>query len=386
MDFNTHIKTLNKFAKEFDIQMKNFNFHTDIYNLNNKSFELNNNKNNMEIKTYNIDYDKISNSNNFSDLFMFIEDKKLKRKHLLKKIHPDKINFLITKIKLNHNIHNIDFDFEIVVISKCVRKIISENLNIMDGLKLLYIQTKLFDFICEDIGFNLFQINKLKNYFNSTNQTQFNSKQNTSELNDIDECFISLFPDDIINFVNTFNIFASIKSFRNQIKIIFNSIYTQIQIYVEKIINSIEKIYIGYKKINSEKKSLFDSYLIYDKYDDIYNKLREIRKNEYNMLTEQLNMYKEEFRIQLHIYNLTVTNNDNMETLKSLLKHYKFIGKNKNFYEYLDELEKKLPIFYEGIMNIKLVKYLSFICLPYSYELDFSQIAKEEIDKVKYGI
>lgn len=26
-------------------------------------------------------------------------DKKIKRKHLLKKIHPDKINFLISKIK-----------------------------------------------------------------------------------------------------------------------------------------------------------------------------------------------------------------------------------------------------------------------------------------------
>lgn len=396
MDFNTHVKTLNKFAQEFDIQMKNFNFHTDIYNLNNKSLKLNDEENNVEIRTYDINWDNTfkPDPNNFSDLFEFIKNKKLKRKHLLKKIHPDKINFLITKIKSKSNIPNINWDFEIDIISKCVGKIISENLGIMDGLKLLHIQTKLFDFICGDIGFNLEHIDQLKLYFNTTTQTQTQTQTNSnpspspSELDDLDVCFESLFSNDIINFVDTFNALSFIKSFPNQIKIIFDSIYTQINEYItKKIIQPIEKIHLEYENINRQKKSCFDLNLKYNDYNDnIYGNFKEKRKNEYDILTEQLDMYKEEFRIQLMIYENILGNDDNVGTMSSLLEQYKFLSTNSDFYEYLDELEKKLPIFYEEIMGLKLKKYYSFIELPWSHELDFSQIAKAEIDRIKYRV
>jgi hypothetical protein len=63
--------------------------------------------------------------------------------------------------------------------------------------------------------------------------------------------------------------------------------------------------------------------------------------------------------------------------------------KNKQIYKYFKELEKKLPIFYDFISNIKLSYCSDSYCsFPRYYNLvnDFERITIEEISRIKFNV
>ena len=129
MDFDKQKKILQRLNEEYNRDVLNFNKFI--------GFEINNND---IFNTYSNQYfnyqsesnQSESNQTNSSELDYPELKFNFKRKHLLKIIHPDKINYLI-----NSEIQNINkstFDTNKQLLANCVSNILSNNLNLVESL------------------------------------------------------------------------------------------------------------------------------------------------------------------------------------------------------------------------------------------------------------
>lgn len=375
-NLNNIVNDLNIFDKNTDINFFAKKF-TNICSGNDIVYGIILNPDNNTISYVN---NTNTNTNTNIDISKLFIEKKIKRKHLMKKIHPDKLEFTINKIK---NIikkkdfklfESCDFDEEKTIISKCVIKILSENTNIIESLKLLYTNTKLFRYICEDLDISNKQIDKFTEYFNSTN------------LPDINIFSRELFSNEILQFIDTFNAISEINSLHKQVKKNLMYIYEQIINYLE-----LKIIAIIYEK----KREI--SELIKNK-DDLIRKLN--REKDYkhtsidtietisekiNQITEQINMFKEENCIYLDGYaklsSLTIVN---------FIEIYKNISTQSfDLNECLIQLGNKLPIFYGFLNKIRLEYFYEYTFkFSYTYQLEdnFNEIATQEISRIKLKI
>ena len=413
MNWNEQSKILKKSVEQITTELDNFDKKTDILefvdkfkninsntsfnlvkinlNLNSKSksnanANANTNTNTNTNANENANTNKIDNENKF-----LFGDKKIKRKYLMKKIHPDKLNFTINKIKnvIKYKdlklFESCNFDEEFINISKCVVKILSENLNIMDSLQLLSKNSKLFRYICLELEMSEIQINKLEENFGS-NPTKSPMINKFSQVN---------FSDEILNFVTIFNFMKDFESTNKQIKLYFNLIYDDLVSYFKDNVfhniiskNKILNILKDDKLRQSNDLERNINRLTYT-YDDLWktkiNSENDKISENINELNEQILMFREENHIYLVGESVLST-----LSLKDFIEIYKDIGKkNKQIYKYFNELEKKLPIFYEYISKIKLSSYSSsYYRFPSYYDLvlDFELVANQEISRTKFSI
>ena len=401
MNWNEQVKLLNKSINLITGEINNFEKKTDISNYVLKFSNINSTKNsinytkiNFNNNGYNFDkkIDNIKTSSNLTQNNILTKDKvltgekKIKRKHLMTKIHPDKLDNTVNKIKniIKHKDLKLfeccDFDNESKKISQCVVKILSENLNIMDSLKLLKSNTKLFRYICEDLEMNQEQIDKFEE--NSDGFSNSNTFSNT------------IFSDEIINFVNNFNLMTQIKSVNEQVLSYLQCIYTEITTYIKNQI---------YKKILEKKNIIIElerekKYLLNDlkfKQDRIGYLYFDNNKNELNndiiKISEKINEFEERIQMCKEENYIYLVQDEILSQLnvKDFISIYKDINnKSKLVYKYFVELEEKLPIFHKFISKIVGKYYSSFCNFPNSYELDdkLKQITEEEISRVKFSI
>jgi len=106
MNWNEQVKILNKNINQITTELHNFEKHTGIIDFvkkfNNINYEIlinyveiDLNSNNFNF-TFNTPYPNIqTNKTNIKQKDFLVGDKKIKRKNLLKKIHPDKLDFTI---------------------------------------------------------------------------------------------------------------------------------------------------------------------------------------------------------------------------------------------------------------------------------------------------
>lgn len=390
MNWNKQVEILNKNVNKIINDLNIFDKNTDINFFVKKFTNICSKIDIVNEMIFNIDNNTISyinntdndtnNTNINNDISKLFVEKKIKRKHLMKKIHPDKLKFTINKIKniIKKNDLNLfescDFDKETSIISNCVVKILSENMNIINSLKLLYTNTKLFRYICEDLKVSNLQIDKFIEYFNSNN------------LSGINIFSREIFSKEILQFVDTFNAISEINSLHKQVKKNLMYIYEQIVYYLEfKIIKKI------YDKKNNLSESLRDKdYLVrkLDREKDYKYKsidTIEIISDEINQITEQINMFKEENYIYLDKYeklsSLTIVN---------FIEIYKNINTDSfDLNQCLVHLRIKLPIFY-GFLNKLGLEYFSEYHSKFykAYQLEdyFNEITTQEISRINLKI
>lgn len=404
MNWNEQVKLLNETINRITNDIGNFEKHTNIFDLVEKFNKIGSNQyikfskitfnNGNYTNDYNQENKNVNNQNIQTNDKFLTEGKKIKRKHLMKKIHPDKLNFTIKKIKniIKHKdltlFESCDFDYEGKKISQCVVKILSENLNVTDSLKLLKSNTKLFKYVCAEIEMTQEQIDKFEENIN-TDKNFSNTKIFSN----------TIFSNEVINFVNNYNLMTQIESLNKQVLSNLKIIYDDIKSYIE---NKIYEKIIQKKKIikdlENEKRNLsYDldhkkSMIKISSYTDYYeNRLtNDILKisEEIKVIEEQIQMFTEENRIYLVQDEIL-----SQFSIKNFIEIYKDIDNKSNLvYKYYMELEKKLPIFYKFISGIVVGQYTScnnYSCgLPYSYQLtnDFEWITEQEITRVKFEI
>jgi hypothetical protein len=398
MNWNDQVEILNKKIRQFNTELFHFEKHTNISEFVNKfdniilenqsnfvkldlDLDLNNNFT-FHTPCFNIQTNetKIKQNKNLFGNF------KIKRKHLMKKIHPDKLVITMEKIKniiKNQNLklfESCDFDEESTKISQCVIKMLSENLNIMDCLKLLNSNTKLFGYICMELKMSPEHIDKLGSQLNDfTNICSFSNANFSSE---------------IIDFVNKFNSMAYIESLNKQILLYLHKIYEKLVIHIKK--NIYEQI-INKKKIIDElkkEKTVLSFRLEISKLDSKFKFDNECKKEledeitktfeNINVLDEQMQMFTEDNSI--YLVGESVLSELN---LGNFIEIYKDISeKNKLIYMVFKELENKLPIFYEFVSNIKGSYYKLGCDFPYYFMMEdkFEYIVNQEIFRTKFNI
>jgi galactitol-specific phosphotransferase system IIB component len=414
MNWNEQVKLLNETINRITIEIENFEKHTNIFDLVEKFNKIGPDQHVKFIKIafdndkYTNDYyqaNKNINSQNIQTIDKFLSGgKKIKRKHLMKKIHPDKLDFTIKKIKniIKHKdlilFESCDFDEEKKKISQCVIKILSENLNIIDCLKLLRSNTKLFKYICNEIEMTQEQIDKFEE-----NNNNYKIFSNTNTFSN------TIFSNEVINFVNNYNLMTQIESLNKQVLSNLKIIYDSIKHYIEnniyeniikkkKIIKDLEKekrdllFDLDYKKnMIKNPSSLSDlhytirnSSSLSDYYiNNLKNDILKISEK-INVIEEQIHMFTEENRIFLVQDEIL-----SQFSIKNFIEVYKNIDDKSNIvYEYFMELKKKLPIFYEFISGI-VGRYSSYSTgLVYSYQLtnEFELITEQEIARLNFSI
>ena len=368
MDWKHQTEILHKYTNEFIVKLNNFNKCTNMIEICNKFNTIN--KQNLSVNYFDIftnlnntNIDKLNNNeiestNNTIENIIGI---KIKRKHLLKKIHPDKIYFSIEKIKKQRNDEtNLTFNYEDETnkIILCTTKIISDKLNILDSFELLYKNTILFDDICNELKIEKEQIKKLK---------LFMDKKNIVGVNN----FASLFSGELCFFISMFNYFNEIKSVDGQIKIYFNSIYLNIITYLDN--NIFNKIHDKYTEYDNMKFNLNYN-------DKITKEQLEMFFCNDKITKEQLEMFYEDNIRYLHF--LENTNDIQIFQLIEIFKE-----DNIEFYDNMKQLEKNLPILYESICNLKIEKYgEKYFYFGKLDNLTLNMIASNEYNRIAYKV
>jgi hypothetical protein len=358
MDWNKQIEILNKLTSEFNKDYASFISFTKIDEFISKLGELNKlNKNatviyGTEYTFYqnNVEQSEIQSNPQTHDEINIFKDINVKRKHLLRKIHPDKIDNLINSYKKDMGINiDIDFNAEKEKILLCATKIISEKLNVIDSFVLLSNKTLLFDHICFSIGIDNKHIEKIK----------LLSKQIDLKKKIIDD---SYFSSDLIKFMDTFRELKKINSLHHVIQSNLMEIYSGIKKFIEKNFLSVvnDKITILQNLKNSK---------IFLKHD------------ENNEFLEQIQMFMEENREYLIIWISKYE-----YTLLNCIEFFK--DKNEKFYNLVTDIKTYLPIFYNLVMSVKIKGITpSYYVLPHSFELnELDDVVNSEYTRVKLMI
>jgi hypothetical protein len=382
---------LNNYYIEFFNEYNNFNKITNINEHLEKINVLCDGKCKLSIFTLNTTNESTNESinttnesNNKSNIF---GDKKIKRKHLLNKIHPDKLSRTMSVIKnklvkTNQEFTKIfDFNEEERIISLCVVKIISNKLNIIDCFKLLEknINQHIFDNLCLLFGLNTNQIDKLKITLRDINNLDVNKKN-----------FESNFSQDIVNFINSFNKLNMLKSPEYQISYTFKSIFDLIKNYI--IDNIFKKMYfINYiiNNIDNEIKIININYNYELEKSKIYSNNNKNISNINNLFEKRNELYESSlmFNDENKIFINVIKDISNKTIYDIIYNLIEYNVKIKSIYLYLEQLKKDLPYFYEYLNSIKITKISeSYYIIP-SMNCDKSmEIAKLEMLKVKLSI
>ena len=318
------------------------------------------------------------NRNKLNKLNIF-GDKKIKRKHLLNKIHPDKLYSTMGRIKnklVGTNpefVKTFNFDEEQKKISSCVVKILSNKLNIFDSFKLLNLNINeiIFDNLCLLFGLNTNQINELKLVLDGNNDgTEHNTRSNIMN-------FEANFSPQIVNFVNSFNTMNLLQSPEHQMSQTLVSIYNLIKNFVNN--NVFKKIYSIIETLNElktkRKKIEIEINKTDNKMDNLIEKFKELK--------ETINMCNEENK-----HYIVIANNISNKTIGDIIGELaNLTNKNKLLYSYFDELKKDLPYFYQFINLMKIEKITdTYYTLPILVNNMIMDITKLEISRIKFKI
>jgi len=394
MNWQEQINKLNNLTSKFVNEYDNFNKHTNLIKhldkfnkLCNGYFELDNIDLNLMNKT-----NKISQTNQTSQTNSnLIGNKKIKRKHLLKLIHPDKLSGTINRIKnklIKTNQEQIlNFDDEENKIKLCVTKIISDKLDIFNCFRLLKknINILIFDNLCLLLKLDTEQIDLVDSNIYEIKEKKFESN----------------FSPDIIKFVNTFNNMCILKSPPHQISQIFVSINDLIKIFIED--NIFKKMYHVTMILNDleEEKKLINIKLDgemnandkYYKFESNYklesNYLKESNDKIINLLKnlkeieESILMYREE-----NIHYINIISNISNITVGNIIHDLAFLNdKNKLMYLYFNELKKDLAYLHEYICSRNIVKITDrYYYVPPIDKSISLELANLEISKIKFSI
>lgn len=398
MNWSHQVKILNEYAQKFDSEINNFDKHTSIKELA-KKFETISNNSFRNVKNDFTYWTQTNSTNMTSDAKIEIENqaniyakvfanKKVRRKHLLNIIHPDKINYLIRDFEKETQ----DKAREKIFI--CTSKIISTNMSLMDSMELLYKHiahinnSNVFKCICAKLKIDEEKTNIMIKYFdtkqiyqNQTNSTDFN--------------FASLFSKEIIYFVNEFNRLNSYETPIRWIKEIFNTIYLSISTFVSTEIvnklndviqtqidlirqNYLSKIGLNMSNVHDIKSDNSTLILLAQKLIESNEQLKE--------LNDTLKMFLEDNNEYLYCINNinTITLG---ETIKILKNSHNTNTNISLFCEYFFELEKKLPILFQYMYAQKFnVSETNYIRFSISTNIDFEMIAMQEYERIKYNI
>lgn len=399
MNWQEQVNILNNLVSKFSYEYNNFNSRTNLINHLDKFNKLCDgyyityryNVNPSHNSTNQTNSINSTNQINSTKLNIF-GDKKIKRKHLLNKIHPDKLSGTMEKIKnklvsTNHEfVKTFNFDEEQKKISSCVIKILSDKLNIDDSFKLLKlnIDEKIFDNLCLLFGLNTNQINELKLVLdgngNGTEPNTISSNKMSFEAN---------FSPDIVNFVNSFNSLNLLQSPENQISQILVSIYNLINNYIKD--NVFKKIYSIIENLNEfelEKKKIKIKLNETIEINKIHMKLK--TNNEMDNLIDKFKELEENIKMcnEENKHYIVIANNISNKTIGNIICELANLTK-KNFllYSYFEELKNGLPYFYQFINLIKIEKITdTYYTIPFQVDNMIMDVTKLEISRVKFEI
>lgn len=417
MNWQEQVNILNNQVSKFSNELNNFNSRTNLiehFDRFNKLCDYKYYEHNITINPINsTNMSNITNGQNSSNSTKLYKkknklnifgDKKIKRKHLLNKIHPDKLHGTISIIKNKLVVTNsefvktFNFDDEHKKISSCVVKILSDKLNIVDSFKLLKlnIDKTIFDNLCLLFGLNTNQIKELKLVLDGKTNDCGDDMEDTYGSNKI--TFEANFSPDIVDFVNSFNTMNLLQSPEHHISQTLISIYNLIKDFIMN--NIFKKIYSIIETLNNfetkikrieieieingtmELIRMYHKHKSTDKLNDTNNKIDNIFE-EFKQLEETINMYGEENRhyivIAKDISNKTI--GDIICELANLTE------KNRLLHLYFCELKKDLQYFHQFINLTKIEKISdTFYSIPYITDNLIKETTKLEISRIKFKI
>lgn len=416
MNWQEQDNILNNLVSKFSNEYNNFNSRTNLM----EHLDRFNKLCNYKSYTYNITINQINltnmsnitdekNSSNSTKSYKkknklnIFGDKKIKRKHLLNKIHPDKLSNTMSRIKnklVGTNpefVKTFNFDDEHKKISSCVVKILSDKLNIVDAFKLLElnIHEKIFDNLCLLFGLNTNQIKHLKFILDGKTDDSIEDDYGSNKMT-----FKENFSPDIVNFVNSFNTMNLLQSPEHQISQTLTSIYDLIKDFI--IDNVFKKIYsiietlndseTKRKRIEIELNGTIELNRIYWKHkstDEINDKLNKTNNEidnlfeKFKQLEETINMCCEENK-----HYLAIANDISNKTIGDIICELaNLTEKNKLLLLYFCQLKKDLPHFYQFINSTKIEKITdTYYSFPYIVDNMIGKITRLEMSRIKFEI
>ncbi len=281
---------------------------------------------------------------------------------------------MIEKIRLKQEQKqedNLNLDEEKLILSKCVIKIISMELDIKESLILISKNSKIYTTLCDEIGLRFRLTEEKINEIKKLKELKIISNDYDTKLNNVISNKIipnNFFDKDLINFINNYNQLYHYDTIGNILSIKIKILYEEIKKFVENnILNNINESMIILEQFDNIKK-------ICEKYKSIYSENIE-KEND-----ENINMFYED-KISNYIKNWKNYNNIQ---LKDLIDCY--CVEYNEFYKIFYEIKEYMPIMFNFLINLDLEKSYNNFTFPFLQLKIGLNIVNEEYNKIKFEI
>lgn len=291
MDPQKILETINQLQNKYEEDVKKFHHFSPISEIDVKPIHINLN---LDSKDVEIKDEKVNNS----------------IKQLLKIIHPDKIKMIFGS---EHSQEELDKLLE------CSTKIIQNDINFIESLKLIKEKTIFFDIICKKLNLTKDQIDKI---------IQINYEENID----------SYFDPEFIDLVKKYNEIKS-KTIYNYIYIKINALFSNWRSDLTALLENI-----------SSKIKIFTNY-------DLTKEQRLMASEEFSLESQLFNK-----NINLHDLSKIYPNSEFTKTTNLIIETFPEL--NKMFTSYEIKIERHMSLYFNFINTFGLLKP----CTKYLYE------------------